>query len=298
MIGDNKMLTAYADNKITTNNKNNNVSNKNIERIDLIVKAQSGDKEAFDLSVVTNQGLIKRCVSKALLKYGDVVDREDLIQEGNLGLIKAINTFDVSKGTMFSTHAWNWIMHFITRYIENNSRTIRVPVHVNTKFSNISKYITSYVAKYGVYPSKDVIVKQCDVLEFDVDTYLRYGVKPISLDQAARAMSNENPYKYQNTAYTIDTDSLMSVCNDLTSPSPEQECVNNDIKEKINKSIDKLSDTEKAIVLMRFGLEPYDRVYTLSEISQIVNTTPTTIRNKLKKVFMLLSSKNELKELA
>ena len=175
------MLTAYADNKITTNNKNNNVSNKNIERIDLIVKAQSGDKEAFDLSVVTNQGLIKRCVAKALLKYGDVVDREDLIQEG----------------TMFSTHAWNWIMHFITRYIENNSRTIRVPVHVNTKFSNISRYITSYVAKYGVYPSKEVIVKQCDVLEFDVDTYLRYGVKPISLDQAARAMSNEDPYKYQ-----------------------------------------------------------------------------------------------------
>lgn len=292
------MITAYDDNKINTDHNNTDVSNKNIERIDLIVKAQTGDKEAFSQSVVSNQGLIKRCVSNALLKYGDIIDREDLIQEGNLGLIKAINTFDVNKGTMFSTYAWNWIMHYITRYIENNSRTIRVPVHINTRFSKISKYITSYVVEHGVYPSKDIIIKQCNVLEFDVDTYLKYGVKPISLDQAARTMNNNNSYKYKNTAYTIDADSLISMCKDLTAPSPEQECVENDIKERIIKNIDKLTNTEKTIVLMRFGLDPYDRVYTLSEISQIINTTPTTIRNKLKKVIMQLSSKDELKELA
>jgi len=186
----------------------------------------------------------------------------DLIQEGNIGLLRAVDKFEKRRNAAFSTFATWWIRQSILRAIANCSRTIRVPVHVQDSLSRIYKMVRKIKDQTGVLPTLRETAKSCRLSEENVVKFLRYDCSPVSLDAVARG-EQEKTYS--------------EILEDTKCSSPEDAVQGESLRDWLDDIMNDLSDRERNILQCRYGLLD-GSVYTLEELSKKFSLTRERIR--------------------
>ena len=238
-----------------------NSKDKNITRL---------GKEASDRLVEANLRLVVSIAKKYIYHN---VSLMDLIQEGNMGLMKAVNRFEIERGFKFSTYATWWIRQSISRSISNNSKTIRIPVHVYDTISRVKKIKREYQNVHGVEPGIETVSKISGIPISALRLISLYVDDTISLDK----LIGEGNTTLGDS--TIDRNSL----------NPEENNQKKGLEEYINTVLEVLDEREKSIIKMRFGIECEEK--TLGEIGHIFGITKERVRqiekraiNKLHKI--------------
>ncbi len=235
---------------------------KRKEELEIGKTIQEGDEHN---SLIAKKKLIQanlRLVVSIAKKYtGQGVLFMDLVQEGTLGLIKAVNRFDYSKGFKFSTYATWWIRQTIARAIANNARVIRIPVHMIDKIRLVKKAIFDISYSTGKEPSPEEIAEKIKMplkqVEFVINTI---QLEPVSLDSPVA----ENL-------------SLEDYISDENNSSPEEDTLNNLLKIHVSKILKDLNPKEKKIIVSRFGLDG-NKPKTLEELGKDMGFSKERIR--------------------
>jgi RNA polymerase sigma factor (sigma-70 family) len=208
----------------------------------------------------------------------------DLVQEGNLGLIHAVNKFDWRKGFKFSTYATWWIKQAISRGIDNTGRTIRLPVHAGDQVRKLLRTKRQLESQTGRTPTFAELSAALDIPEREVIELLQHGNEPVSLD------SHVGP----------DGESeLGDMVADMLSPSPFEAVAEAMLSSEVSKLLDVLDEREREILRLRYGLDRGDP-RTLEEVGTVLNLTRERIRQIERSALSKLrhpSTKNETREL-
>ena len=229
------------------------------EEVSLAVRIASGDEAAKKRLSEANLWLV---VSIAKRYLGRGMQFLDLIQEGNLGLIKAVEKFDYTKGFKFSTYATWWIRQAITRAIADQARTIRIPVHMVETINKVKKVSSQLLHTNGHEPTAEEISMELDMPVDKVREIMRVAQEPVSL---------ETPIGEEEDSH------LGDFIPDDDAPAPQDAASHTLLKEQLADVLDTLTPREEKVLRLRFGLED-GRSRTLEEVGKEFNVTRERIR--------------------
>ena len=229
------------------------------EESELADRILAGDNEAKNILAESNLRLVvsiaKRYVGRGMLFL-------DLIQEGNIGLMKAVDKFDVSKGYKFSTYATWWIRQAITRAIADQARTIRVPVHMVETINKLARVQRQLTLELNREPSEEELAKKMGISIEKIREIYKISQDPVSL---------ETPIGEEDDSH------LGDFIKDERNQSPEEFATNEMLKDEISEVLLTLTEREEKVIRLRFGLED-GKPRTLEEVGQMFGVTRERIR--------------------
>jgi RNA polymerase primary sigma factor len=229
------------------------IDRRRLERV-----AKDGDHAREDLT----QANLRLVVSIAKRYVGRGMLILDLIQEGNLGLMRAVEKFDYTKGFKFSTYATWWIRQAITRAIADQARTIRIPVHMVESINKVIRVQRQMLQELEREPTVEELAEKVDMTPHRVREILRYAQDPLSLDSPVGEEDDSN---------------LADFIEDLQAEAPAEMAARRMLNEAVLAALDDLNDREKQVVRLRFGLED-GQARTLEEVGREFGVTRERIR--------------------
>ena len=229
------------------------------EEMELSIRVANGDEEAKNRLAESNLRLVvsiaKRYVGRGLLFL-------DLIQEGNIGLMKAVDKFDYDKGYKFSTYATWWIRQAITRALADQARTIRVPVHMVETINKMARIQRQLTLELNREPTEEEIAKKMGISVEKVRDVIKISQDPVSL---------ETPIGEEDDSH------LGDFVKDINAMTPEEYATNEILKEEIKAVLETLQEREQEVLELRFGLVD-GTSHTLEEVGKRFNVTRERIR--------------------
>ena len=249
------------------------------EEVALALRIQEGDTEAKQELAEANLRLV---VSIANRYVGRGMQFLDLIQEGNMGLMKAVEKFDHTKGFKFSTYATWWIRQAITRAIADQARTIRIPVHMVETINKLVRVQRQLLQDLGREPTPEEIGAEMDLPTEKVREILKIAQEPVSL---------ETPIGEEDDSH------LGDFIEDDNATSPADHTAYALLKEQLDEVLEQLTDREENVLRLRFGLDKNGEIRTLEQVGQVFGVTRERIRQIEAKALRKLRHPSRSKQL-